>query len=343
MVAFYLLIAVLCLWGFGFRKESERGAYLSREQGNAVKGIFILMVILFHANGYVRDAGYNYSQWGDALFLDIASRFGQLIVVMFLFFSGYGVISAIRDRGEEYVKAMPRHRVLNVLLNFDVAVICFAIVQLLLGQVFPLKQYLLSLVAWDSIGNSNWYIFVILLCYAATWLSAKLCRSGWKVLAVTFALLCILYTLLVHFKESHWYNTMVAYPLGMAVCLGKKRLDSLSRTGFYWAALSAGFVCLALTYVHHQDPFCLVYSFRSVVFALVIVLLLMKVKVGNPALNWLGKNLFPLYIYQRIPMILLAHFDPWGITAGHPTMFVFLSFVFTILLVPLVNRISLRL
>ena len=342
MVVFFIFIALLCLWGFGFRKDSD-GDYLSKVQGNAVKGIFILMVILFHANGYVREAGYAYSQWSDPLFLGIRAKFGQLIVVMFLFFSGYGVMSSIRSKGEAYVKAMPRHRILNVLVNFDVAVICFALVQWLLGQVFPAGQYLLSLVAWEEIGNSNWYIFVILLCYAATWLSAKLFKSGWKTLALTLALLCPLYVLLVHFKAPHWYNTMIAYPLGMAACLGKKRLDALGKTGFYWPALAAGFICLALTYIHHEDPVGLVHSFRSVVFASVMVLLLMKVKVGNPALNWLGKNLFPLYIYQRIPMILLNHFDPRGITAGHPVVFIALSFVFTIALVPLVNKLTIRL
>ena len=342
MLVFYFIIAILCLWGFGFRKETDVD-YLSKGQGNAVKGIFILMVILSHANWYVWDAGYAYSNWSDAVFLDISSKFGQLIVVMFLFFSGYGVMSAIRDRGEVYVKAMPRHRMLNVLLNFDVAVIIYVVVQLLNGQVFPIRQYVLSLFAWDNIGNSNWYIFVILLCYAATWVSAKCLKSGWKVLALTLTMLCVVYALLVQFKPSHWYNTMVAYPLGMAACLGKKQLDAFGKTGWYWLVLAVGFICLALTYIHHEDPAGLVHSFRSLVFATVMVLLLMKVKVGNPALNWLGKNLFPLYIYQRLPMILLVHFDPYGITAGYQVLFVALSIALTLLLVPLVNKIQIKL
>lgn len=342
MIVYYLFITLLCLWSFGFRKESD-GDYLSKDQGNAVKGIFILMVLLFHAHGYVRDAGYAYDHWSDPIFLEICAKFGQLIVVMFLFFSGYGVMSAIRDRGGAYVKAMPRHRMLNVLLNFDVAVICYALVQLLIGQVFPIRQYFLSFIAWDSIGNSNWYIFVILLCYAATWASAKCFKSGWKVLALTVVMLCVVYALLFQCKPVHWYNTMIAYPLGMAVCLGKKQLDDFGKTIWYWLALGVGFICLAMTYIHHEDPYSFVFSFRSLVYASVMVLLLMKVKVGNPALNWLGKNLFPLYIFHRLPMILLAHFDPWGITAGCPVLFVALSFVLTLLLVPLVNKIQVRL
>ena len=112
MIVFFLVIALLCLWGFGFRREAD-GDYLSRQQGDSVKGIFILMVFLFHANSYVQEAGYAYAHWTDAVFLDLCAKFGQLIVVMFLFFSGYGVMSAIRNKGAAYVQAMPRHRILT--------------------------------------------------------------------------------------------------------------------------------------------------------------------------------------------------------------------------------------
>ena len=152
----YLLIGLLCLWGIGLRKESD-GDYLSREQGNAVKGIFILMVLVSHASQYVSDAGYAYSGWSDALFLKAVWLFGQLIVVMFLFFSGYGVMTAVRNKGEAYVRAMPRHRILSVLLSFDIAVVCFALVGLLLGKTYPAGTSLLALTGWESIGNSNWY------------------------------------------------------------------------------------------------------------------------------------------------------------------------------------------
>lgn len=342
MIVFFLVIALLCLWGFGFRREAD-GDYLSRQQGDSVKGIFILMVFLFHANSYVQEAGYAYAHWTDAVFLDLCAKFGQLIVVMFLFFSGYGVMSAIRNKGAAYVQAMPRHRILTVLVNFDVAVVIFAVLQLLLGRVFPVNRYLLSLVGWEQIGNSNWYIFVILVCYAVTWLSALICKSGYKMLIISVLLLSAFYAVLVHCKEPHWYNTMVAYPLGMAAGLWKDRLDKLQKTPGYWVALVLGFLGLALTYIHHEDPVGLVHSFRSVVFAVVMVLLLMKVKVGNPVLDWAGKNLFLLYIFHRFPMILLSHFDPWGITAGHPVLFVLISFALTLVIVPIVRRIQVRL
>ena len=102
------------------------------------------MVLVSHASQYVSDAGYAYSGWSDALFLKAVWLFGQLIVVMFLFFSGYGVMTAVRNKGEAYVRAMPRHRILSVLLSFDIAVACFALVGLLLGKTYPAGTDLLA-------------------------------------------------------------------------------------------------------------------------------------------------------------------------------------------------------
>lgn len=135
--------------------------YLGREQCESVKGIFILLVFFSHFMGYVRQTG------GVAFDMPL----GQLIVTLFLFYSGYGVMESIRTKGAAYVREMPKRRILTTLLNFDIAVLAFIGVDLLLGQSLTAKQCLLSLVAWDSVGNSNWYIFVILLCYVAAWMT----------------------------------------------------------------------------------------------------------------------------------------------------------------------------
>lgn len=37
------------------------------------------------------------------------------------------------------------------------------------GAQPSLKTILLSMVCWESIGNSNWYIFAILCLYLLTW------------------------------------------------------------------------------------------------------------------------------------------------------------------------------
>ena len=123
MVVTYAIILVLSIWGIGLRKQDSNSlidySYLSKDATNSIKGLFILTVFVRHANQYVRDSGYTYTCFGDQIFLEIDSWLGQLIVVAFLLFSGYGVMRSINSRGIYYVNSIPVHRFLNTLLNQD--------------------------------------------------------------------------------------------------------------------------------------------------------------------------------------------------------------------------------
>lgn len=172
MILFYIIIFVVALVGIKVRKTAvDREAYLSKDSTNAIKGIFIMTVFLRHANQYVNESGYDYSQIWDKLFVVINGLSGQLIVVMFLFFSGYSVMLSVKKKGNAYINSIPKHRALNTLLNFDVAVLFFLVLALIIGRPLSWSQVLLSFLAWESIGNSTWYIFIIIVCYLSTWLS----------------------------------------------------------------------------------------------------------------------------------------------------------------------------
>ena len=125
--------------------------YLEKERTLAVKGVFILLVFLSHFSGYVRgdDLWLRAYRWASGLM-------GQSVVVPFLLYSGFGVMESLRAKGEAYRRTMPRRRILGTLLRFDVAVLCFAALALALGHAFSLRQFALSLVAWESLGNSDW-------------------------------------------------------------------------------------------------------------------------------------------------------------------------------------------
>lgn len=135
--------------------------YLGREQCDSIKGVFILFVFFSHFMGYVgRVGGYV-----------IDTHLGQMMVTLFLFYSGYGVMESIKKKGDEYVKSMPKRRILTTLVNFDIAVLAFIALDLILGRPITIKLTLLSFVCWESVGNSNWYIFAIICCYIAAFVS----------------------------------------------------------------------------------------------------------------------------------------------------------------------------
>ena len=334
MIVSLVLLLVASLYGIRFGKEEAYEDYLSRDRTNAIKGIFILFVFLSHANGYLKRNGYEYETIGDSIFQICLSLIGQLMVVMFLFYSGYGVMESIKQKGDNYVRKMPRHRILTTLLNFDVAVCIFLMVNILIGRTVTLPRFLLSLIAWDSIGNSNWYIFDIIVCYFFTWLTAflfpSLINKKRLGLGVMLSLVLVVIFLAVA-KPTWWYDTLLAYAAGVFYSENKERIETLiSKYYWRWMIIMTFFMIVLYVYPHNIHGFKMV--ILSIIFALWIVLLSMRVRLGNNGLQWCGANLFPLYIYQRIPMLVLITIAPASMWVEWPVLFFAICFIVTIII-----------
>lgn len=109
--------------------------YLDREVTDSIKGFFILTVFYRHVMPYLNDQNAIFSRRGQQIvnIFNICDSFlGQLIVTMFLFYSGYGVMCAILNKREAYICKIPKKRILSTLLNFMVAVSIFWLMQTLI-------------------------------------------------------------------------------------------------------------------------------------------------------------------------------------------------------------------
>lgn len=315
MILFLVLILALCLYKVNVKRVGFYEDFLGREQTNSIKGIFILFVFIRHVLQYIESSGYEFISVGDKIFRMTNAMAGQLIVVMFLFYSGYGVMEAIRNKGDQYVLRIPKHRILPTIINFDVAVLFFLVVTIAFEKPFSCMQIILSMVCWDSLGNSNWYIFDIILCYFTSFIMFRFtnnykysfCLGGGVIVASIFLLNWA-------GKPTCWYNTLCAYLAGMMFSVCKQRLIHLWSKKYWQMFLLIGCIFMGLyfmTYVLKSGSFAWIvcYNLVSVVFALLVVQITMKLKVSNDVLIWLGINLFPLYIYQRLPMVVLYEID----------------------------------
>ncbi len=301
MLFIYLLfILLLSLWGIRISTDED---YLSKERCNSIKGIFILLIFLTHSLQYIKDSGYIFPGI-DIITYQFVQYIGQLVVVMFLFYSGYGVALQIQGKGTEYVNLMPKHRILTTLLNFDIAVCIYILLDLLLLKDLSIMQVLLSFIAWDSVGNSNWYIFIIILCYVLTYIANKITQRYSWLCVFLFCLLSML--LLTYFKAPYWYDTILAYPFGYFYGCKRHQIENKLRKNYCPIILT---LIIIFIFVHDYNHSYkgLVPNFIAITFALILVMITMKIKSNNLILQWFGKNLFPLYIYQRIPMITLLH------------------------------------
>ena len=328
---FFLLLAILILALYRVRVSwnGVHDDYLSKNKTDSIKGIFILLIVLTHSLQYIKHSSYRFDQFGDGLLLWFVVHLSQLVVVMFLFYSGYGVGESLKQRGEAYVNSFPRHRLLTTILNFDVAVVVFIVVWLILGVTFPLNKYMLSLIAWDGVGNSNWYIFVILLCYLFTYIALILPLPNRVYKVILLYALCFLTILVLSScKGSWWYNTILCYPTGFLFSTYKDSFERVFRK-YYWLVVGALAVLFVFLYRLPQDGLCLTFNALSIVFAFLVVVMSIKISIGNPVLQWVGNNLFPIYIYMRLPMLILENKVP-NIIATQPAVFIVVSLLITV-------------
>lgn len=309
---------------------------MAKERTDAIKGIFILLVFQSHSLKYICKCGYQFDALGDSLFYSFFMGFTQLVVVMFLFYSGYGVCESFKRKGLVYAKKMPRHRLLGTLLNYDVAVVIFVIVSLLLGISISLKQGLVALTSWDTVGIDNWYIFVILLCYLMSYLALRFGSLKLEHRALLLLALCLLCVFtLSHFKTERWYNTLLCYPLGFLYSTFKAPIEAFLKK-HYWPVLSILVVSMLgifAIFMMHVLPnlYQLPYNVFCMIFAMIVVMVTMKVGICNPFLIWAGTHLFPIFIYMRLPMIFMQSQTP-TLVGTYPALFILISLAVTLLI-----------
>lgn len=335
MILFLVMLAFLCLFGIRFSQNGFED-YMSPKKTGSIKGIFVVIVLLSHLRQYISINGSALNQ----PYKDFMNFFGQLMVVMFLFYSGYGVLLGIMKK-DGYVKSIPAKRVLKVLIHFDIAVLLFWITGRLIGKDYSVRRLLLSFIGLEGVGNSIWFIFVIIVLYLVTFAAFIFLKK--KVVAGTIITTVLSFGVLLAIREWKgseywWYDTIMCYPLGMWYALAKPYIDKTVLPDFNkWFACTAAsgtlfFAMHSLLSDFHNSR--KIFIPMALVFAAFVTLLSMRISVCNGILEWFGKRVFGIYILQRIPMIVLSYF---GVNDS-PFLFSVVCFALTIVMAEIFER-----
>ena len=331
MIFWYVLIFGVALVNAKYCRQGFYPDYLGKEQGNAIKGVFIMLVFIAHALTEIKHCGFGFERPLDRAAQLFHLDMGQLIVAMFLFYSGYGVMTSLMTKGSGYLTTFPKKRILATLLNFDVAVCIFLVVGLLLSRPVVWAKLPLSFIAWDNVGNSNWYIFVILCCYVLFYLVFLVAKNRYLPGALLVAALSLVLMLILRrVKEvPYWYSTVLVFPAGIFYALYAHPLEKMIQR-YYWLVLPG---LLAMFLILHFVPLPrlhgVTFNVQAIVFALLIVVLTMKARIGNKWLLWCGMSLFPLYIYQRLPMSIIRAVAGEAWVCSNANLFIGVCFLLT--------------
>ncbi len=319
---FFFGVLVACLF-YKMQYSSFNKQYLSKDTTNAIKGLFVIMVFLSHSISYIQ-----MDNMADTMYVTVRRYLGQLIVCMFLFYSGYGVFESIKHK-KDYMKHFLRNRLLKTWIHFALAILCFIVVDYFLGYKFKLKTYVLAFTGWESVNNSNWFLFCILYMYIVTYLACKIAKS-FHARWLWMVFFTIVYILLTHhYKDYWWWDTSVCYLLGMLYSIVKDDIEKDIQNQFsgvrYFLLCGLFVLLLSTTYI---DGGIYTSLAKSTFFTVLVVLLTMRFNVRNKVLIWFGENTFNIFILQRIPMMFLSKMYP----SINKYCFVFICFIITLLM-----------
>lgn len=291
----------------------ENGLYMSRERTMMINGFFIWIVFIQHMKPYGLDLSIF-----DKKTVTLLSYMGQCCVATFLFYSGYGIMSALHRKtgGGKYINKLIIKRLPRLLLHMTMAVCIYWLLQTLYGNSYDFAKIILAFIGWDSLGNSNWFICVTLIGYiliaVAYWSSHRFGENVFLVTVTTLfiALICVL---IYCNKGTYWYNTCLCIPAGMAYCRNRLMIEKVVKYTRIPAWIHGGIlVCGALILYRLLRSIPYLNNISAIIFALGVTMVFSCISLKRipVVLSWSGgAGLFYLYIFQRIPMIIGANHE----------------------------------
>lgn len=337
--------------------------YLDKKSTTTINGIFVILVLLSHYMQYAHFGGII-----DEPYLLLRAHLHQMVVATFLFYSGYGMMEQIKRKGDTYVRSLPK-KAGKLLFRFDVSVLLFLLMHLAFGKTYSFNWIVPSLIGWKDVGNSNWYIFDILVLYVLMFMAfglislikqacrgeaAKIHPAGEDAMAggffnrhpnlpglilFTILTLAFVYVMMKAEKGTRWYNTVILLPVGCFYSEFRKELERLIMKNdvTYYLTLLVIFVVYCFSYLHRDSYGIEGYTVWAFAFIAMVILLTMKVSICNPVLEWFGKHVFSIYILQRIPMIVLSRI---GLIEAHKYLSLIAVFALTIPLAIVFDKVT---
>lgn len=328
MIVILGLIILAMILSMKICKSGIDGKYLSKEYTQPIKGFFVIIVFLSHVRTYAE-----YASKTDLLTISFLDALGQLMVALFLFYSGYGIYEAIKSKGNSYIDSLLKNRFGKTFFDFGLAICLFLIVDTCLGIYYPLDRVALAFIGWTSVGNSSWYMFAVFTLYIMSFgcfYVFKNLKYG-RFISICLMSICSLgYVYIMSIvKEGYWCDTYLCFAAGMWYSYLKKYIDEMLKrhSNLYYMLTGLVILMFGVAYgVRHSRV--IVFNVVAVLFCFVVVFLSMKFSFQSKVLTWIGNHLFWVYILQRIPMLVLHQI---GFADKHPYMFLYACFIITLI------------
>lgn len=364
LCVYILILLVILLWNAKITKQEislESAFSLTITKG--MQGFFALCILIHHVALALRDtSGYH----GE---LEFFENQGVLYVGFFFFCSGYGLLVSYETK-KDYLQTFVIRRVLTVLVPFFICNYAYMITTLLLGHKFSNVNLVKAFFGILLLNDHMWFAVEIMILYMVFFLLFRYMESNRLRYGLMLVFIIAMMTLSFFsghniegeeqaywFKGEWWYDTTPLFFVGLLVGKNRQRIESFIQK-FYPILLSISAVLFVVLYLSTnymlktrgywsetiQNPAyddklltLLVQVPMVITFVGFWVLIMLKVKMSNPLLTFLGKISLEMILLEKVFMLLFSE----AVTTLTPNAYCLVVITATIVIATGINKVKL--
>lgn len=293
------------------KKNIKESTYLQKDHTLTIRGVFILLIVISSYVGAIATSSLNKF---DIPLVNFVARFGEMMFVPFFFYSGYGIFKTYITEGKEYARRIPLQQILRHYLSYFIAWIFFAVTALATEAPYSIQQYILSGFTLSTIGNTSWFVFVMLFLYFFAFVSFRIADHKTAVIINILLALMFIFILRGLGFESYYWNTLFAYVFGIIYCYMQERVETKipkNRVGRVLFTL-AGIAGLVVSFIivkeiPYSDFRDAMYVFPVLFFCVTLIGFTSIFRIKSKILHFLGANAFWIYLLHYLPLIWLKN------------------------------------
>lgn len=325
----WIVILIILLYGVNISREGQwQEGSLDLSHSKDLLGYFAILIVVHHLVQNLIS-----SKNIDVGILSVFENMGVCFVGVFFFFSGYGLIKSLKTK-PDYLNGFFKKRIVRIIIPFYVVNTFFVIVTNMMGLIE--KQEMPLCIAGIFMANDHmWYLVEIILLYSLFYLNFKKSSSEEEAFLKMFVQISVIITgslLIGHgpfwFQGEWWYNSTLLFFIGMVIARFEKPVISYAKRNYkiltffsaaafiIFHALTVNAINTAGYWTEYDEKITWMESILDkvqvltlqipmiIAFVILIVLLGLKVRVGNKVLSFLGTISLEIYITHRLWIIL---------------------------------------
>ena len=350
MVFIVPALIVLTFIGIRFQKNNpEENTYLNKNTTNCIRGFFIILIVAASLLSFIpRGSGNMFDEPLRILSLGgtiegSTLSLGGLLFTPFFFYSGYGIFETFKNNGREYARRIPLQQILRHYLSYFIAWVLFAITALAMKYNYSIKDYLLSSIGLSTIGNENWFVFIMIFMYLFSFIAIRIADKKTAVI-INIVLATFFLFLLIKFEAPAFcWNTTFAYLFGVIFSYLKERIEKrLFRNIINRFVMMIGSAILFISslalieMIPYGDFRAFMFAFPTLFFCMMIVGFTSIFQLRSRILNFIGANSFWIYIIYLLPFIW---FRKVPAISGHTYLYFALTLVVAVLIAVVLNKV----